>query len=144
MNTVVCCVEMTPGHGGYLARGAGTSCTILRKVGNRVVVMIPSKREFSINQECMAVVGRVSNAIHSSIHIGSANNLRHMGYRPRSGLWQRKTGRHGRKIRRPPPTLEILPYDELPKFKQPPLIKLSFEEEDIVNTYYKNKPGTYG
>jgi len=30
-----------------------------------------------------------------------------LGNRPRSGLWQRKTGRFGRKIR-PPPPLKII------------------------------------
>jgi large subunit ribosomal protein L2 len=103
----ICCVEMTPGRGGYFGRGAGTACKIQRKIGQQVVVLIPSKREISISQNCMAVVGRISNAIHSSIPIGSANRLRHLGYRPRSGLWQRKSGRHGRKIRRPPPLTDF-------------------------------------
>ena len=39
--------------------------------------------------------------------IGSAQRLRWLGYRPRSGLWQRKTGRFGRKVRRPPPVRQF-------------------------------------
>jgi len=103
LGTVICCLEYRPGAGGYFARGAGTFCTILRKAGQSIVVQIPTKREIALEPTCVAVVGRVSNAIHSSIPIGSPNNLRHLGYRPRSGLWHRKTGKHGRKIKPTPP-----------------------------------------
>lgn len=67
------------------------------------MVLLPSKTELALRQECMATVGRVSNVDHNKQHVGSPQNMRAMGNRPRSGLWQRKTGRHGRKIRRPPP-----------------------------------------
>lgn len=49
---------MEPGCGGFYARGAGTFCTIVRKVGQRVVILIPSKREMSVDHNCMAVVGK--------------------------------------------------------------------------------------
>lgn len=52
----------------------------------------------------MCTVGRLSNAIHGSTPIGSAQRNRELGNRPRSGLWKRKDGRFGRKLRRPPPT----------------------------------------
>lgn len=45
----------------------------------------------------------MSNIDHNKIPVGSAQRKRELGYRPRSGLWQRKTGRHGRKIRKLPP-----------------------------------------
>lgn len=75
----------------------------------------------------------MSNAIHSSIPIGSPNRLRHLGYRPRSGWWQRKTGKHGRKIRPPKalvdysvkremiPPAYILTLDNYPQ--HPPVIR---------------------
>ena len=45
----------------------GTYCTVLRRVGERVIVISPSKRQFSLRQECTCVVGecrgwRVSGA----------------------------------------------------------------------------------
>jgi len=52
-------------------------------------------------------LGQISNANHFKEHIGSPNRNRELGNRPRSGLWQRKTGRFGRKIR-PPPPLKII------------------------------------
>ncbi|XP_024936341.1 39S ribosomal protein L2, mitochondrial [Cephus cinctus] len=104
MGTQVHCVEKYPGAGGCLIHAAGTFGTLMRRDGNdRVILRMPSKREFSLHQNCMATVGRLSNVIHGSTPIGSAQRNRELGNRPRSGLWQRKTGRHGRKIRPPPP-----------------------------------------
>lgn len=60
--------------------------------------------------------GRVSNIDHNKIPIGSAQKNRELGNRPRSGLWQRKDGRHGRKIRKLPPMKLIpSPPDAKPK-----------------------------
>lgn len=51
----------------------------------------------------MATVGRVSNIEHHNTILGSHQKNRELGNRPRSGLWQRKTGRFGRKIKPIPP-----------------------------------------
>lgn len=109
LGTQIHCVEKYPGLGGFLVHSAGTYATILRKApNNHIIIMTPSKKEFSLPEECMCTVGRLSNIEHSSTPIGSAQKNRELGNRPRSGLWQRKTGRHGRKIRRPPPTKTIV------------------------------------
>jgi large subunit ribosomal protein L2 len=63
--------------------------------------------------------------MHSKTPIGSPQRLRELGYRPRSGWWQRKTGRHGRKIRRLPP-VHIL---EEPSAKPPEPIVLTLPEK---------------
>lgn len=51
--------------------------------------------------------GRLSNVDHGTTPIGSPQRNRWLGNRPRSGLWQRKSGRHGRKIKPPKPVKEI-------------------------------------
>lgn len=107
IGTIVHCVEQEPGKGGLYIHAAGTFGTILRKQDDRVIVQMPSKRLFSFDQHCMAVVGRLSNVLHGSTPIGSPQRNRWLGNRPRSGLWQRKTGRHGRKIKPPKPVKEI-------------------------------------
>ncbi|XP_028043527.1 39S ribosomal protein L2, mitochondrial [Bombyx mandarina] len=107
IGTLVHCVEKEPGQGGLYIHAAGTSGTIVRKQDDRVIVQMPSKRLFSFNQLCMAVVGRLSNVLHGSTPIGSPQRNRWLGNRPRSGLWQRKSGRHGRKIKPPKPVKQI-------------------------------------
>jgi len=105
--TLVHCVEKYPGLGGCLIHAAGTVGTIVKREEGRVIVQMPSKKLFSLHETCMATVGRLSNIEHSSIPIGSAEKNRELGNRPRSGLWQRKTGRFGRKIK-PPPRVELV------------------------------------
>lgn len=101
-------VEKYPGKGGFLVHAAGTCATIVRKTPDqRIIVQLPSKQEYSLPQECMCTVGRLSNVDHNKTPIGSAQRNRELGNRPRSGLWHRKQGIHGRKIR-PPPRLQII------------------------------------
>lgn len=101
-------IEKYVGLGGFLVHAAGTFATILRKApNNHVVIKMPSKKEFSLPQECMCTVGRIGNVEHGSTPIGSAQKNRELGNRPRSGLWQRKGGRHGRKLRKLPPVKVI-------------------------------------
>lgn len=108
IGTQVNCVEKYPGLGGFLIHSAGCAATIVRKDPyDKVVIKMPSKHEFSLPQECMCTVGRLSHVEHRDTPIGSAQANRWLGNRPRSGLWQRKTGRSGRKIRHPPPTRVI-------------------------------------
>ncbi|KAG5890888.1 hypothetical protein JTB14_002827 [Gonioctena quinquepunctata] len=113
IGTQVHCVEKYPGLGGFLVHAAGTYATIVRKAPNdHIVIMMPSKREFSLPAKCMCTVGRLSNIEHASTPIGSAQRNRELGNRPRSGLWKRKKGIHGRKLRRPPPVKTIVAKEE--------------------------------
>lgn len=102
-------LERYPSQPVHFIHAAGAYGTILRKFGEYVVVQMPTKKEYAFLQQCMATVGRVSNVDHGKTPIGSAQKNRELGNRPRSGLWQRKTGRHGRKIRRLPPMRVIKP-----------------------------------
>lgn len=107
IGTQVHCVEVNPGRGGVLIHAAGTYGTVTKREEDRVIVQVPSKKHFSLHESCMATVGRLSNIEHDSTPVGSAQRNRELGNRPRSGLWQRKTGRFGRKIRPPPPVRRI-------------------------------------
>jgi len=107
IGTAVNCVEKYPGLGGFLIHAAGTCGTILRQDGDRVIIQMPSKKRFSLHETCMATVGRLSNVKHNSILLGTPQKNRELGNRPRSGLWQRKTGRFGRKIKPPAPIRTI-------------------------------------
>ena len=109
IGTTVCCVEVIPGQGASIARAAGTFATYLRKNGDMCVLQMPSKRELSVSERCMAVVGRVSNLEHENFQWGSANAKRFAGHKQHTGLWHRKTGRFGRKIRPPKPMISFDP-----------------------------------
>lgn len=76
-----------------------------------------------LDERCMVVVGRVSNLAHGSTPIGSPNRLRELGKRPRSGMWHRKDGYCGRKIKPPKSILDML----APKEVKPEIYNLTWE-----------------
>ncbi|KRX85308.1 39S ribosomal protein L2, mitochondrial [Trichinella sp. T6] len=107
--TVVNSVELYPGcpDERILAKNAGTSVIIQKRVDNRVVILLPNKHELRILPECMATVGRLSNVNRNKEHWGSMNMKRRMGIRQGSGLWHRKDGYCGRKIHPLPPAKTV-------------------------------------
>lgn len=114
LGTLVNCVELYPGEGALVARAAGVTAQLVRKMDDTCVVKMPSKREIRVSSNCVATVGRVSNIDHNKRVIGKAGVNRWLGIKPRSGRWHRKTGRFGRKIKGPK---AVKVYDEPPRIK---------------------------
>ncbi|EFO20323.1 hypothetical protein LOAG_08167 [Loa loa] len=88
---------------------AGTCAEIIRHQGDFVIVRLPHKHEFLLSKECMATVGRLSHAEFHDKIFGSAQMHRRFGYKMASGLFQKKDGYLGRKIRRLPPPRTLTP-----------------------------------
>lgn len=75
-------IELTPGKGGQLVRGAGAQAFIQAKENEFVSVLMPSKEVRLIKKDCQATVGQVSNQDHKTVSKGKAGRKRHMGRRP--------------------------------------------------------------
>jgi len=104
--TEVCCVERFPGEGAFYLMKAGEKGHVVRRTKEgRIVVHVRERLQVALEPTCNAVVGQCSNEFFDEVHVGSATRLRWLGFRPRSGLWQRKTGYHGRKVRPIPPAV---------------------------------------
>ncbi|XP_017279732.1 39S ribosomal protein L2, mitochondrial [Kryptolebias marmoratus] len=103
VGTLVNNLEIQPGKGSEFIRAAGTSGVLLRKVNGTAIVQLPSKQQVQVLETCMVTVGRVSNVDHNKQIIGKAGRNRWFGVRPSSGLWKRKGGWAGRKIKPLPP-----------------------------------------
>jgi len=75
-------IEITPGKGGQMVKGAGSVAVVFGKEDNWVLVKLPSGeiRRFDVN--CMAVVGQIGNVDAKNEVIGKAGRKRHMGIRP--------------------------------------------------------------
>ena len=82
--TLVHNIEIYPGHGGQLARSAGTSAQILGNddSGKFVICKLASGEVRKIRKECRATIGQVSNQDHNLVNIGKAGRNRHKGIRP--------------------------------------------------------------
>ncbi len=75
-------VEMEPGRGGQLARGAGVGIQLMAKEGNYALLRLPSGEQRNVHIQCMATIGQVGNTDHENRSIGKAGRSRHMGRRP--------------------------------------------------------------
>ena len=55
--TIIYNVEINPGDGGKIARAAGTSAKLVAKLGNKATIILPSKKEKTVNIKCRATIG---------------------------------------------------------------------------------------
>jgi large subunit ribosomal protein L2 len=76
-------VELTPGHGGKLARAAGTSLEVVAKEGEYVTLRMASTEMRLLHGSCLATVGTVGNAEHELESHGKAGKSRWLGRRPK-------------------------------------------------------------
>lgn len=80
--TTIYNIEIAPGKGGQIARGAGTKAQLMAKEGDYAQVKLPSGEVRRFRVECMASIGTVGNVQHQNIKIGSAGRNRKKGIRP--------------------------------------------------------------
>jgi large subunit ribosomal protein L2 len=75
-------VELKLGHGGQLARSAGSAAQVMAKEGKYVTLRLPSGEMRMVLAGCWATVGQVGNVDHSNVTIGKAGRVRWLGKRP--------------------------------------------------------------
>jgi large subunit ribosomal protein L2 len=75
-------VELEPGKGGQLVRGAGCMAQVMAKEGKWVHLLLPSGEMRKFHHRCRATIGQLGNLEWSSIRWGKAGRLRHRGIRP--------------------------------------------------------------
>lgn len=80
--TVVHNIELVPGKGGQIVRGAGTGATLASKEGKYAVLKLPSGEQRRVQLGCFATIGQVSNPERKAVKLGKAGRKRHMGIRP--------------------------------------------------------------
>lgn len=76
-------IEIKPGKGAQIARGAGASAQIMAKEGKYVTIKLPSGEMRMILENCLATIGEVGNKDYSNVSIGKAGRNRWLGKRPK-------------------------------------------------------------
>ncbi len=84
VGTLVHNIELSPGHGGQIARSAGGYAQIMGRDGKYVSLRLPSSEMRYVLGECLATIGAVGNEDFSNIVIGKAGRNRHLGIRPQT------------------------------------------------------------
>ena len=75
-------IELYPGKGGQLVRGAGTAAQLMAKENGMAQVRLPSGEVRLVRPECKATIGQVGNLEHENVKVGKAGKTRHKGIRP--------------------------------------------------------------
>ena len=88
VKTKVYCIESRPNDGSVFVKSAGSSATVNRVVGEKVFLVMPSKKEKSFNQDCRAVVGVVAGEGKLEKPVVKAGRKFHMK-KAKSKLWPR-------------------------------------------------------
>ena len=83
LGTTIHNIELTPGKGGAIARGAGTYAQLNARDGKYAIVKLPSGETRMILTTCLATIGTVSNSEHNLVVSGKAGRSRWLGRRPR-------------------------------------------------------------
>ena len=82
LGTIIHNIELQPGKGGQLVRGAGTGAILADKDNTFGMVKLPSGEERRIFLGCFATVGQIGNQERKNRKLGKAGIKRHMGIRP--------------------------------------------------------------
>ncbi len=82
LGTIIHNVELRPGKGGQIARGAGTGALIMSREEKYAIIKLPSGEQRRISLQCYATVGQIGNVDLKNRVIGKAGRKRHMGIRP--------------------------------------------------------------
>ena len=75
-------IEMRPGNGGQLARGAGTAVQLMAREGKTTLLRLPSGEMRRVPSACLATRVQIGNAENSLDKLGKAWRSRWRGIRP--------------------------------------------------------------
>jgi large subunit ribosomal protein L2 len=75
-------IELTPGKGGQIVRGAGNGAQLQVIEGDFAQLKLPSGEMRLVSKNCLASVGMVSNPDFRLVRLGKAGRKRKLGWRP--------------------------------------------------------------
>ena len=84
VGTVIHNVELKPGAGGKIARGAGMSIQLVAKEGDFATLRLPSTEMRRVPIDCRATIGEVGNPEAELVSLGKAGRKRWKGVRPQT------------------------------------------------------------
>jgi large subunit ribosomal protein L2 len=84
VGSVIHNVELRPGGGGKMARGAGMSVQLVAKDGGFATLRLPSTEMRRVSIDCRATLGVVGNSEAELIKVGKAGRNRWKGVRPQT------------------------------------------------------------
>jgi large subunit ribosomal protein L2 len=75
-------IEIKPGFGGQIARSAGASAKIIKKIDNFCVIRTASGSQMTLPDSCLCTIGILSNVDHNNVVLGKAGRSRWLNKKP--------------------------------------------------------------
>lgn len=88
LKTPIYCIESMFGDGGKFIKTSGSYAEIIRKYGDLVFVMLPSKKEKAFNKKCRAIIGVIAGAGRLDKPVLKAGKKHYMK-KAKNRLWPR-------------------------------------------------------
>ncbi len=88
IKTQVYNIESKPGDGGKFIRTSGSYAEVSRIIGDKILVMMPSKKEKEFHPECRATIGQIAGAGRLDKPIVKAGKKHYMK-KAKNKLWPR-------------------------------------------------------
>jgi large subunit ribosomal protein L2 len=88
VKTSVYCIESRPGDGGVFIKTAGSSAVVTKVVGEKIFLLMPSKKEKEFNGACRAIVGVIAGGGRLEKPIVKAGRM-YFIKKAKSKLWPR-------------------------------------------------------
>ena len=82
VGTAIHALEIVPGKGGQMVRGAGSAATLVGVEDHHALVKLPSAEIRRFLLACRATIGQVGTSDWKNINFAKAGRKRHMGIRP--------------------------------------------------------------
>jgi large subunit ribosomal protein L2 len=88
VKTFVYCIESRPGDGGKFIKTGGSNAIVTRIIGDKVLVLMPSKKEKSFDPKCRAIIGQIAGHGRLEKPIIKAGKMYYIK-KSRNKLWPR-------------------------------------------------------
>jgi len=87
-NTKVFNIEIRPGDGGKIGRTSGNFATVLKAEKGRITILLPNKKEITLDENCRATIGIIAGHGRILKPIVKAGKKWHMA-KAKNRLWPR-------------------------------------------------------
>ena len=87
VKTLIYCIESRPNDGGIFVKTGGSSASVEGTVGDKISVLMPSKKVKIFHPECRAVVGTISGSGRLDKPIVKAGKRHHMKKATGGRVW---------------------------------------------------------
>lgn len=82
VGTLIHNLEIGPGRGARLVRGAGAAAVVVGFEENNALIKLPSGEVRRFNPDSYATIGQIANEEWKNVNLGKAGRKRNMGIRP--------------------------------------------------------------